>query len=86
MKATEPDTQKWLSDMVGTYDKEKKSKNFNQNDIGVASGSGVSTSTQETRIIKPEEFAYLNKEVVLLSPTGYQRLDQVRYYEDKNFA
>lgn len=86
LKATEPDTQKWLSDMVGTYDKEKKSKNFNQNDIGVASGSGVSTSTQETRIIKPEEFAYLNKEVVLLSPTGYQRLDQVRYYEDKNFA
>lgn len=85
LKATEPETQKWFSDMVGTYDKEKKSKNFNQNDIGVASGSGISTSTQETRIIKPEEFAYLDKECVLLSPTGYQKLDQVRYYEDKNF-
>ena len=84
LKATEPETQRWLSDMVGTFDKEKKSKSFNQNSSGVSSGSGMSTSTQESRIIKPEEFAYLNKEVVLLSPTGYQRLSQVRYYEDKN--
>ena len=85
LKATEPETQRWLSDMVGTYDANKKSQNFNQNDMGITSGSGISKTTEEKRIIKPEEFAYLDKQLVLLSPNGYDIIDKVPYYADANF-
>ena len=72
--------------MVGTADRAKKSHNYNQSDIGIHTGSGASVTTEEKRIIKPEEFAYLGDELILLSPYGYSRLQKVPYYSDPAFA
>lgn len=85
LKASEPATQKWCSDLVGTYDKTKKSSNVNADNFGMGKGSGVSTTTEEKRIIKPEEFAYL-QDVVCIFPTGYSRIEKIKWWEDKAFS
>ena len=74
-----------LSKLVGTYDKKKISSNYNADILGVGKGQGTSSSTEEKRIIKPEEFAYL-KDVVCVFPNGYKRLQKANYYEDKTFT
>lgn len=81
----EPETQEWCSKLVGTYDKKKVSSNYNADILGVGKGQGTSSSTEEKRIIKPEEFAYL-KDVVCVFPNGYKRLQKANYYEDKTFT
>lgn len=88
LKASEPDTQEWCSKLVGTYDKKKMSSNYNADIMGVGKGQGSSTSTEEKRIIKPEEFNVLeiNNEVICIFPTGYKRLKKAKYYEDKTFT
>jgi type IV secretion system protein VirD4 len=70
---------------VGTYDKKKESRNFNADMIGIGKGQGTSTTTEEKRIIKPEEFAYL-KDIVCVFPTGYRRIEKIKYWEDKAFS
>lgn len=69
---------------LGTYDKKKVSSNYNADIMGVGKGQGTSSSTEEKRIIKPEEFAYL-QDVVCVFPNGYKRLQKANYYEDSTF-
>lgn len=84
LKASEPNTQEWCSKLVGTFDKKKISSNYNADMIGIGKGQGSSSSTEEKRIIKPEEFAYL-QDVVCVFPNGYHRLEKVFYFKDKHF-
>jgi len=85
LRASEPSTQKWCSDLVGTYDKKKVSNSSNADIFGLGKGTGISTTTEEKRIIKPEEFAYL-QDIVCLFPTGYARINKTPYYIDPAFA
>lgn len=85
LKASEPATQEWCSKLVGTYDKKKVSSNYNADIMGVGKGQGTSTGTEEKRIIKPEEFAYL-QDVVCIFPNGYRRLEKASYFNDKVFT
>ena len=78
-------TQEWCSRLVGTYEQRKTSSNYNADIIGLGKGQGTSTTTEEKRIIKPEEFAYL-EDVVCLFPNGYRRIEKIKYWEDKAFA
>lgn len=50
----------------------------------IDAGSGTSTTTEEKRIIKPEEFGTL-KDIVLLTPEGFERIEKASYWKDKNF-
>lgn len=75
------DMQEYCSKLVGTYDKAKTSSNYNADMIGIGKGQGTSKSTEEKRIIKPEEFAYLGDDVVCLFPMGYKRLTKTSCYE-----
>lgn len=85
LKASEPNTQEWCSKLVGTFEKTKKSSSYNADASGIGKGSGASTTTEEKRIIKPEEFAYLN-DVVCLFPNGYRRIEKAFYFKEKAFS
>ena len=86
LNATDAETQDYFSRLVGTYDKQKKSQSANYEQYtGIGTGTGTSQTTEEKRIIKPEEFATL-KEIVLLSPAGFFRVQKAPYYKDKNFS
>ena len=85
LKATEPTTQKWCSDLVGTYDKLKKSHGANASAMGMHSGTSVNRSEEEKRIMKPEEFGYLKDDVVCIFPNGYKVLKKAPYYKEKNY-
>lgn len=84
LKASEPNTQEWCSKLVGTYDKRKISSGYNTDVLGVGKGASTNTTTEEKRIIKPEEFAYL-QDIVCIFPTGYLRVDKAPYYQDGAF-
>jgi len=83
LKASEPDTQEWCSKLVGTYDKMKKSSSWQGDNTGFGKGIGTSSSTEEKRIIKPEEFGFLEKEnkVICIFPSGYKMLQKSSCYE-----
>lgn len=85
LKATDSDTQKYFAELVGTYDKLKFSSNSNfEQYTNLGTGTGRSITTEEKKIIKPEEFAYL-EDIILLSPKGFMRVDKSPYYLEKAF-
>ncbi|MDL2257607.1 type IV secretory system conjugative DNA transfer family protein [Eubacteriales bacterium OttesenSCG-928-K08] len=78
--ATDAETQEYFSRLVGTFEKTKHSKGTQTDPyLGTPRGKTKSTTTEEKRIIKPEEFATLN-DIVLLTPYGYCRVDKAPYY------
>ena len=85
LKATDQDTQEYLSKLVGTYDKTKNSQNANFGAIvPTKKGIGTSKTTEEKRIIKSEDFGTL-QDIVLLTPNGFERVNKCPYYQDINF-
>lgn len=74
LKATDAETQRYFSQIFGTEEREK---------VTYTSGekSSTSRSTEERPRIKPEEFAYLHQELVLLCPRGTGRLQKVPYWQ-----
>lgn len=81
LNATDADTQDYFSRLVGTYDKMKKSRNSNfEQYTGLGKGRGTGETTEEKRIVKPEDFGSL-KDIIILSPKGYFRIDKHHYLE-----
>lgn len=85
LNASDVDTQEYFSKLVGTEDREKTSNSVNSNDFNISKNRGTSRTTEEKRIIKPEEFAYLENPVVF-TPKGFFRPNKVKWYEDKIFV
>jgi len=83
LSATDPETQEYFSKLVGTYDKLKTTKGVSRKPIlGVATSKNENTTTEDRRIIKPEEFSTLD-DIVLLHPlvaSGFIRVEKVPYY------
>ena len=83
LSATDPDTQDYFSRLVGTYDKTKITHNESYEPItGFTRGTGKSTTTEEKRIIRPEEFGTLSQ-IILFTPSGFYRIDKEPYYEQE---
>jgi len=82
--ATDANTQEYFSKLVGTYEKVRQSHSRNYDPyLGAPTGHGTSTSQDyEKRIIKPEEFATLQKELILLYPLPHNfcRVQKQPYY------
>ena len=83
LSATDPETQNYFSMLVGTYDKVKTSKGIVKRPIlGIATSKSENVSTEDRRIIKPEEFSTL-EDIVLLHPLtapGFLRVQKVSYF------
>src|SRR5512135_1687095 len=91
LQATDADSQKYFSALVGTEEREKVTRNYEGSGRGFGSGGsgwlanwldeakGASKTTEEKPVIKPEEFAYL-KDIVLLTPQGMRRVQKRPYY------
>jgi len=82
--ATDVSTQEYFSKLVGTYEKIRSTHSQNYDPyIGAPTGSGASYSQDyEKRIIKPEEFATLQSELILLYPFPHNfcRVQKQPYY------
>lgn len=82
LKATEPETQKWCADLVGKYDKEKTSSNYNADMLGMGKGTGTGKTTEQRYIIEPTDFGYLTENgkdgrLVVITPSGYKILKKI---------
>jgi len=83
LSATDPETQDYFSKLVGTYDKVKTSTGVSKKPLfGTATSKSENTSTEDRRIIKPEEFATLDDMVLLhpLSAPGFVRVERVPWF------
>jgi len=83
LNATDAETQEYFSRLVGTYERARIShgKSFDGEDTDTVKGSSRNVTTEDRRVIKPEEFATL-KDVVLLTPYGFCRAKKAPYYEN----
>jgi type IV secretion system protein VirD4 len=75
---TDADSQAYFSKLVGTYEREKITRNY-EDEGWLAEKKGISKTTEEKPIVKPEEFAYL-QDIVLITPYGYMRVQKRPYY------
>jgi type IV secretion system protein VirD4 len=82
--ATDPNTQEYFSKLVGTYEKVRSSQSQGHDPyLGAPTGYGTQTSQDyEKRIIKPEEFATLQNDLILLYPLpkNFCRVRKRPYY------
>lgn len=86
LNATDADTQEYFSRLVGTYEKEKVTNSASYEQFTkIGRGTGTSRSTEDKRIIKPEEFAYL-KDIVLITPHGHMRVEKMYYFKERLFT
>jgi len=83
LNATDAESQKYFSDLVGKYEYVKPSKNQNFEPITkFKAGVNINHATDEKLIIRPEEFATLT-DIVLLTPFGFTRVNKSPYYNEK---
>ena len=88
LSASSVQTQESFSKLVGKYEHmvESSSENFNTNRIVDAPAqTSITTKPEEKWIVKPEEFATL-KDIVLLTPDGFMRVDKIPFSKNKDFA
>lgn len=81
---TEQSTQEYFSLAVGTYDRLIPGQSQSSRGLmpGGADSFGMSWSTAERRIIKPEQFGHLGEDIILLTTYGYFRVKKAPYYRD----
>ena len=85
LRVTDTESAKVFSDMVGSYDRTKKSYSDNQQDLKMLGSSGTSTTTELRKIIQPEEFNRLDDQLILVSPYGFNRLHKEYYFKSDYF-
>jgi len=82
LNATEAESQKYFSDLLGTHEKEKISTNIQRSPVlQIKSGTGESRTTEDKPKIKPEDFAYLGDKMVALTPFGDFMVEKMPYYK-----
>lgn len=78
---SEPETQKYLADLIGEVDKVQKS----QTSSGAILGRTTSTTTSSKRehAVYPSELGYLSekKELIVIKPDGWMRLKKNFWFE-----
>jgi type IV secretion system protein VirD4 len=71
LSATDPETQRQFSDLVGTHQEKQYSYSM----------SGTTTSFVDKPVKRPEEFAHLKKTAVVITPDGSGQVTKRGYWE-----
>ena len=87
LNVTDPENQKYFSDMIGTIDVRKKSFGCNMNigystSITISGGLNYSTGLIREPIIFPADLKNL-KDIILITPEGLSRVEKVPYYNNR---
>jgi type IV secretion system protein VirD4 len=87
--ASDPETQKYFSDLTGTFDEQKITVGENRHAFtGSAQGTHISTAPHKEPRIKPEEFATLEEIILIhsLPPNNFCRVTKQPYYAGEHIA
>lgn len=85
LSASEPESQKYFAELIGSYDRTMRSTSSNQQTVQLGGSTGVSFSEQERKIIRPEQLARLGNECILFAPGGWTKVQKRAYYNTKEF-
>jgi type IV secretory pathway TraG/TraD family ATPase VirD4 len=79
--ANDPETQKYMSELVGGHEVKKISYTMGLYPKDqIKAGHSVHVSTQYEPIMRPEEFGRLKEDIALVTPEGHCRVKKVPYY------
>ena len=78
--ATDVETQKYYSDLIGMEDREKVS--VTNNGAFLSPNYSETKSTERRYIIEPAELANLGTDLIVLYPGGYKRLKKNFYFKN----
>lgn len=79
LRVNDPDNQRYFSELAGTIPTESKSHGYNRSDEQTSYNESLSESREP--FIRPEEFAHLDKEMILYTPYGTYRVEKVPYHD-----
>ncbi len=85
LRIADGETQKTLADNIGTYDRTKKSFSDNKGDFKALGTSGTSVTTEEKRIVKPEDLGRLQDHLILLHPSGFVKVEKQYFWNTPEF-
>lgn len=85
LRVSDVESARYVSDAIGTYDRQRITHSTNRADMKALGGSSRSVGLEEKRILKPEELNKLDKELILISPYGFNRVEKVYYFKDEYF-
>lgn len=83
LSASEPESQRYIADLIGSYDRTMRSTSSNQQMAQLGGSSGVSYSEQERKIIRPELLARLGNSCILFTPGAWTKVEKKAYYNTK---
>lgn len=81
LRANDADTQKYLSELIGTCMSNRRSASENMDEHGDITGYGIGMSETREHIVQPHELSTLN-DVLLLTPYGYCRVEKLHPSSD----
>jgi type IV secretion system protein VirD4 len=77
LNITDPESQKYFSDMIGSLELYSESISINPN---IGQPNSITTSKSREPVIYPHEFASLDDDMVLIVPKGFCRVNKEPYY------
>lgn len=84
LNVTDAENQKYFSDLVGTVVRKQKGISINYEPYTrEACGASISINESREPVILPHEFATL-KDIILLTPYGFYRVNKIPFYCNKN--
>lgn len=83
LQANDADTQKYLSERIGTYINKRRSASENMDKHWSTTGYSMQISETRDYVVQPHELSTL-KDVILLTPYGYCRVEKLQ--PDSSFA
>lgn len=78
LNASDAETQRYFSDLVGTVKVPSKGISANYTDFGQPSGYSCNITESREPFIHPHEFASMQN-ILLLHPYGFSRIEKVSY-------
>lgn len=83
LNASDAETQRYFSDLVGTVKVPTKGISTNYNQIGQPSGYSCNISESREPIMHPHEFASMQN-IILLHPDGFSSIEKFSYCKSSN--
>lgn len=80
--ATDRDSQKYFSDIVGTHEQFKITTNRHYSGRNLFPSYGTNYTTEKRERMKPEDFANLGGKLALFTPDGFMMVEKAPYYQD----
>lgn len=85
LRVSDPESQQYISKAIGTYERNKQTYSDNMQDLKMTGSKGISRTTEDKPVIKPELLNQLRDDLLLITPSGFCRIRKAYYFKEPIF-